>query len=85
MTEAEKDTLRSLAAAKKIIDGRNLGTDYATIMVTLEHMVSVLLLILMNDPRKAAAMLNETLVPGIEYRLALAASRRAQAEARGAE
>ena len=75
MTEPEKDTQRAIAAAKLIIDGRN-PTD-SSVMVTLEGLVSLLLLAHMgNDERKAAAMLNEGLVPDIEARIALAASRR---------
>ena len=75
MTEPEKDTQRAIAAAKLIIDGRN-PTD-SSVMVTPEGLVSLLLLAHMgNDERKAAAMLNEGLVPGIEARIALAASRR---------
>ncbi len=42
MTEPEKDTQRAIAAAKLIIDGRN-PTD-SSVMVTLEGLVSLLLL-----------------------------------------
>lgn len=77
MTESQKDTQRALAAAKKIIGGRDLRKDYGAILVTLEGLVSLLLLATHdNDPGMAAAMLNEGLVPGVEQRLALAASRR---------
>lgn len=76
MTEPQKDTQRALAAAKAIIDGRDMS-DASAIMVTLEGLVSLMLLTLHgNDPRKAAGMLNEGLVPGVEERIALAASRR---------
>jgi len=75
VTEPQKDTQRAIAAAKLIIDGRDPSD--SSVMVTLEGLVSLLLLAHMgNDERKAAAMLNEGLVPGIEERIALAASRR---------
>jgi hypothetical protein len=77
MTEPQKDTQRYLAAAKLIIDGRDPNADSSSILVTLEGLVSLVLLATMgNDPDKAAAMLNDGLVPGVENRLALAVSRR---------
>lgn len=77
MTEPQKDTQRYLAAAKLIFDGRDPSADSSSILVTLEGLVSLVLLATMgNDPDKAAAMLNEGLVPGVESRLALAVSRR---------
>jgi len=77
MTEPQKDSQRALAAAKHIIDGRKVTASHGAILVTLEHAVSLVLLAVMdNDPKKAAAMLNEGLVQGVEERLALAASRR---------
>jgi hypothetical protein len=78
MTEPQKDTQRAIAAAKLIIDGRDPNADSSSILVTLEGLVSLVLLATMgNDPSKAAGMLNEGLVPGVEERIALAASRRA--------
>lgn len=75
MTEPQKDTQRALAAAKILLDGR--APDSSAVMVTLEGLVSLMLLAHMgNDSRKAAAMLNEGLVPGVEARIALAASRK---------
>lgn len=77
MTEPQKDTQRALAAAKLIIDDRDPSADHGAVLVTLEGLVSLVLLAVMgNDERKAAAMLNEGLVPGVENRIALAASRR---------
>lgn len=77
MTEPEKDTQRALAAAKLVIDGRDPGGDCSAILVTLEGLVALVLLAAMgNDARKAAGMLNEGLVQGVEQRIALAASRR---------
>jgi hypothetical protein len=77
MAENAKDTQRAFAASKAIIDGRDI-LDPAPILVTVEHAVaSVLLLLMGQDPRKAAAMLNKGLVQGIEHRLALFASRAA--------
>ncbi|MBX4955573.1 hypothetical protein [Rhizobium lentis] len=71
------DTQRALAAAKAIIDGRNPSSpDYSKILVTAEHAFAVVLLACMSgDARKAAAMLNEGLIPGIEQRLAFYASK----------
>ena len=75
MTEPQKDTQRAIAAAKCVLDGR-LPSDPA-VLVTLEQLVGVVLLAHMgNDTKKAAAMLNEGLVPGVEERLALGASRK---------
>jgi hypothetical protein len=77
MTEPQKDTQRYLAAAKLIFDGRDPNADSSAILVTLEGLVSLVLLAVMgNDTHKAAAMLNEGLVPGVEERIALVASRR---------
>ena len=77
MTEPQKDTQRALAAAKLIIDGRDPNADSSSIMVTLEGLVTLVLLATMkNDAANAAGMLNEGLVPGVEQRLALAVSRR---------
>lgn len=77
MTEPQKDTQRALAAAKSIFDGRDPVTDFSSVLVTTEHAVATVLLAIFNDPAKAAAMLNEGLVQGIESRLALFASRSA--------
>lgn len=77
MTEPQKDTQRAIAAAKVLIDGRDPGADCNAILVTLEGLVSLVLLAVMgNDASKAAGMLNEGLAPGVEQRLALAASRK---------
>lgn len=77
MTEPQKDTQRALAAARAIIDGRDPGADMGAIMTTLEQQVALLLLMVMGqDQRKAASMLNEGLVPGVESRLALHAARK---------
>lgn len=77
MTEPQKDTQRAIAAAKLLIDGRDPRADMGAIMTTLEGLVSLMLLTVMDrDERKAAAMLNEGLVPGVEGRLALHTSRK---------
>ena len=77
MDEAQKDTQRAIAAAKLIIDGRDPEADHGAILVTVEGLVSLVLLATMDqDHRKAAEMLNEGLTPGVEGRLALAASRK---------
>jgi len=76
MSENIKDTTRALTAAKAIIDGRDPALEYSKILVTAEHAFATVLLACMGgDPRKAAAMLNEGLVQGIEDRLALYASK----------
>lgn len=47
------------------------------IMVTLEHTVAGILLAVMgNDAKKAAGMLNEGLVPGVEKRLGMYAAKK---------
>ncbi|MGS4945564.1 hypothetical protein ACVDG3_08800 [Meridianimarinicoccus sp. RP-17] len=72
-----QDTQRYYDAAAKVLDGRDPIADRGEIMVTLEGAVTAVLLMVMNgDPRKAAGMLNEGLVQGVEGRLALWASRK---------
>ena len=79
MSENVKDTPRAIAAAKAIIDGRNVIMQQSAILVTAEHAFATVLLACMGgDPRKAAAMLNEGLIPGIEQRLAFYASKESQ-------
>ena len=76
MTESEKDTQRALAACKVLIDGRDTS-DHASIMTTVEHAIATMLISLYEEPRLAAGMLNEALVPGIEQRLTLYGARKA--------
>lgn len=69
MSEAKKDTRRALVAAKAILDDRNVNVA-GEIMVTLEHTVAgILLLLYPHDV--AAKMLNEGLVQGVEKRIAM--------------
>lgn len=76
MTDPQKDTQRTVAAAKEIIAGRDPVLERGAIMVTLEGTVTAVLLMVMGgDQKKAAAMLNEGLLEGVEARLALHASR----------
>lgn len=75
MHEAQKDTLRAVAAAKAIIDGRDPSDEPSSILVSLEHAVAAVLLAVHRNPKIAAAMLNEGLVPGIEARLSRVAAR----------
>lgn len=76
MSENQIDTARAIAAARAIFDGRDPSVDRASILVTAEHAFAAVLIACMGrDPRKAAAMLNEGLIPGIESRLALYASK----------
>lgn len=77
MNEPRKDSMRANAAAKEILDGRDPIADRGAVMVTLEHLVSTVLLVVMDrDPKKAAGMLNEGLLEGVESRLALYQSRK---------
>ncbi len=73
MSPPEKDTERAHAALLAIFDYRDPLGDMASIMLTLEQTVAAALLAIYPDRRKAAAMLNEGLVPGIEERFAITA------------
>ena len=76
MTGPREDTKRAIAAMKLIFNGRDPSTDYAAILVTLEHVVAGSLLATMGgDHRKAALMLIEALEPGVEARIAFSASK----------
>lgn len=69
--ENVKDTQRAFLAAKAILDGRDPVENRSAVLVTTEHAIAAVLLACMDgDPRKAALMLNEGLVQGIEQRLA---------------
>ncbi|MBY2918898.1 hypothetical protein [Rhizobium leguminosarum] len=71
MSENVKDTQRAFLAAKAILDGRDPIEHQSAVLVTTEHAIAAVLLACMgSDPRKAALMLNESLVQGIEQRLA---------------
>lgn len=73
----KSDATRAIRAAKIVIDNRDPVTDMASIMVTLEHTVATVLLAVMDrNGLRAAAMLNEGLVQGVENRLALFSARR---------
>jgi hypothetical protein len=79
MSEASKDTERSLAACKALIDGRDPVADMGSILVTLEHAITTILLVTQGcDPARAVGMLNEGLVEGVERRITLFASRAVQ-------
>lgn len=76
MSEPKKDTKRTVGAAKLILAGRDPKDDLGAVMVTLEGTVAaVLLLVMGGDQKKAAGMLNEGFIQGVESRLALHASR----------
>ena len=69
--ENKKDVKRAVEAAKLVIDGREPIRDMPAILVTLEHLTSLVLLACMGSSHRAAIhMLNEGLVPGIESRIA---------------
>ncbi len=77
MDESQIDTDRVFYASQEILGGRDPIADRHKIMVTLEGTVSAILLMVMGgDHEKAAAMLNEALVQGIEERLAHAAQKK---------
>lgn len=75
MSDARKDTTRAINAVNMILDGRDPQAHFAAILVTAEHAIASLLLLLLRDPRKAASMLNEGLLQGVEDRLSLYASK----------
>ena len=77
MSESQNDTRRAITASKAILDGRHPHDreNEGAIMVTLEHTVATILISLYGDPARAAAMLNEGLVPRIEERLAFYANK----------
>lgn len=77
MHDAQKDVIRATSAMKEIVDGRDPQPNMGKIMVTLEHTVAGILLAVMgNDAKKAAGMLNEGLVPGVEKRLGMYAAKK---------
>lgn len=76
MSEAEKDTARAVKAAVAIFDNRDPEKEASNILVTLEGLITLVLLAVMkNDERNAAKMLDVGVVPGVERRLALAKSK----------
>lgn len=76
MHDAQKDTIRAGEALKAIVDGREPVEKMSSIMMTLEHTVAGALLVVMGgDARKAATMLNEGLLEGVEKRLGMYASK----------
>jgi hypothetical protein len=72
--KSKRDTALAIDACWVILDGRDTVRDMAEILVTAEHTVAALLLLLMHDPLKAEAMLREALAPGIENRILVYAS-----------
>ncbi|WP_305968332.1 MULTISPECIES: hypothetical protein [unclassified Mameliella] len=71
MSDPKRDAERYFRAAKLVLDGRDPIKDRGEIMVTLEGTVAAVLIMVMGgDHRKAAAMLNEGLTPGVEGRIA---------------
>lgn len=76
MSDAARNSERALTAARAICDGRDPRHQRAPVLVTLEHTVATILLATANgDGRKAAAMLNEGLTPGVKARLAVYAAK----------
>lgn len=55
-----------------LVDGRDFNGDRYKILTSLDRLVTMILLLTLNDqPRRAAKVLNEELVIAIEKRLAL--------------
>ena len=78
MTSLSIDSQLAIQAARILIDDRDPVADRGEVMVTLERLVTLVLLAVMEQkPRAAAAMLTEGLAPGVESRLALYASKQA--------
>lgn len=65
-----RDAIRAHVACKAMLDSRDPQRDFGAVMTTLEHTVATLLILACDDAKRAAGMLNEGLVPGIEQRLA---------------
>lgn len=79
MHDAQKDTSRARAAAMEILDGRHPVEDFSKVLITLDQTVATLLIASAGgDDRKAVAMLHEGLLPHVEERIALYASRTVQ-------
>lgn len=66
--ENQKDGQRALKAAKAIFDGRKVH-DRGAICVTLEYTIALVLIAVIGDSKKAAGMLNEGILQGVEERL----------------
>ncbi len=78
MITPAKDSQLAIQAARILIDDRDPVADRGEVMVTLESLVTLVLLAVMEQkPRAAVAMLTEGLAPGVEARIALYASKQA--------
>lgn len=70
--DPQRDTMLAQLACKVIIDSRDPRDDFASILVTAEHVVAVIMIVTMGgNQRKAARMLNEGFLQGVEERIAL--------------
>lgn len=77
MHDAQKDSHRSLAAAKAICDGRHPIEDRSTVLITLDHTIATVLIAAMGgDAKKAVAMLQEGTIPHVEERIMLYANKK---------
>lgn len=77
MHDAQKDTQRALAAGREILDGRHPVHDRSTVLITLDHLIATVLIAAMEGDAKAAVgMLHEGIIPSVEERIALYASKR---------
>ena len=76
MSETSSDTRLAVEAAKILLDGRDPTADRTKVLITLEHLVSLVLLIVTPNAKTAVRMLNEALVQGVENRIALHESKK---------
>lgn len=67
-----RDTKRTIRAGFELLDGRDPVGDAAGVLLTLDQLVTTVLLVTVNmDKRKAVALLREGLLPHVEERIAM--------------
>lgn len=78
MTYISDDALRAVQAAKVICGDRDprSDSDRGAVLVTMETLISIILITAMGTPEKAARMLNDGVLQGVEARLAMYANKR---------
>jgi hypothetical protein len=75
MNKQEKHIIKTLSIVDMIVDERNLDTQVFDIINDAQNVVSCLLLIITNgNPDKAAFILNEAFLQGVENRFSLVKS-----------
>ncbi|MGV1768749.1 GntR family transcriptional regulator [Agrobacterium vitis] len=75
MSNISKNTTQANLAAIAIIGDRDPKKDIVDILITMEQSVTAILLMATGDPRMAAMMLNDALVPAVEGHLSFFASK----------